>query len=117
MSDSIVLLFSWGPEETGRVSSLLHVAETASAMNLETRIFLFSEGSILAKVGTTEKIDSVIAEQFRKLLEQENVRVYVCEEAAEKRAIRKEDLQPGVSMVGYATFLGMAIEGKAVITI
>jgi predicted peroxiredoxin len=112
-----VLLFGWGPEETGRVSALLHLIETASAMNLETSVFLFTDGSILAKAGTAEKIDPDIGRRFRRLLQDEYVNIYVCEEAAQKRAIDREHLESGISMVGYATFLGMATEAKTVISL
>jgi predicted peroxiredoxin len=117
LADYILLFFGWGPEETGRLSSLLYLAETATAMNLEARIFLFSDGSVLAKAGITEKIDSTIAQRFRELLQDYNVKVYVCEEATRKREIGSEDLEEGISMVGYATFLGAAIEAKAVISL
>jgi predicted peroxiredoxin len=117
LPDFILLLFSWGPEETGRVSSLLYLAETASAMDLEARIFLSIDGSVLGKIGIADKIDPAIGDRFRRLLKDENVKIYVCEEAAQKRTIRSNDLESGVSMIGYATFLGMAVEAKAVITI
>jgi predicted peroxiredoxin len=86
-------------------------------MNLEPKVFLFSDGSILAKAGTVDKIDPTFAERFRQMLRDKSVKMYVCEEAAQKRAISKENLEPGISMVGYATFLGMAIEAKTVITV
>lgn len=112
-----MLLYGWGPEETGRLSALLHLAETAVAMDLETRIFLFTDGATLARAGITEKIDPAIAERFRRILQDAKAKVYVCEEAAVKRAIGRDDLEPGISMVGYATFLGSATEARAVITI
>ncbi len=71
----------------------------------------------MAKKGTAEKIDPMIGEKLKKLLRDKNVKVYVCEEAAQKRAIGKDDLESAISIVGYATFLGMATEAKVVITI
>ena len=117
MTDKVVLLFGWGPEEVGRASSLLHLAETASSMNLEVNVFLYAEGVVLARTGSAEKIDPDIEERFKRLLRDEKVRFYACSEAAHKRAISEKDLVPSISMIGYAAFLDMAVEAKAVITV
>lgn len=117
MTQRIVFLFGWGPEEVGRTSSLLHLAETASSIDLEVRIFLYSEGVVLARKGTAEKIDPDIGERFKRLLKNERVKFHACSEAAHKRAIEEKDLVPPVSMMGYATFLDIAMEAKTVITV
>jgi len=117
LNNFIVLLYGWGPEETGRLSALLHLAATAIAMDLETKIFLFTDGATLAKAGVAAKIDPAIAERFRMILQDDKAKVFVCEEAAAKRAIGRDDVEPGISMVGYATFLASATEARAVITI
>lgn len=117
MTERVVLLFGWGPEEVGRASSLLYLVETASSMNFEVNVFLYAEGVILARTGSAEKIDPDIAERFRRLLRDEKVKFYACSEAAHKRAIDEKDLAPSISMMGYATFLDMVIGAKAVITI
>lgn len=117
MTERIVLLFGWGPEEVGRASSLLYFAETASSMNLEVHIFLYAEGVVLARIGTADKIDPDIGERLRRLLRDQKVRFYACSEAAHKRAINEKDLVPSISMMGYATFLDMVVEAKAVITV
>ena len=117
MTERIVLLFGWGPEEVGRTSSLLHLAETASSIDLEVRVFLYSEGVVLARKGTVEKIDPDIGERFKRLLKNERVKFYACSEAAHKRAMESKDLVPPVSMMGYAAFLDIAMEAKTVITV
>ena len=117
MTERIVLLFGWGPEEVGRTSSLLHLAETASSIDLEVRVFLYSEGVALARKGTAEKIDPDIGERFKRLLKNGRVKFYACSEAAHKRAIEAENLAPPVSMMGYTAFLDIAIEAKTVITV
>lgn len=117
MTKRVVLIFGWGPEETGRASSLLYLAETAASMDLEVNIFLYAEGVILAREGAANKIDPDIGQRFKRLLRHEKVRVYACSEAAHKRAIEEKDLVPSISMMGYAAFLDKAIEAKAVITV
>jgi predicted peroxiredoxin len=46
-----------------------------------------------------------------------NLRVYVCGEAARKRALTLENVEEKVSIIGYATFLDIATKAKTVITI
>jgi len=117
MAERVMLLFGWGPEEVGRASSLLYIVETASAMDIEVQVFLYAEGVVLARAGTTEKMDPSIGERFNRLLRDEKVRFYACSEATHKRAIGEKDLSPSISIIGYATFLEMAFGAKAVITI
>ncbi|MFX0063710.1 MAG: hypothetical protein ACFFC7_16180, partial [Candidatus Hermodarchaeota archaeon] len=40
MIDNILILCSWGPEEEGRLSSMLYLAETTAAVNMNATIFL-----------------------------------------------------------------------------
>lgn len=117
MADRVVLLFGWGPEEVGRTSSLLYLAETASSMNLEVDVFLYADGVVLARTGAAEKVDPDIGERFGRLLRDSKVRFYACSEAAHKRAIGESDLAPSVAMMGYAAFLDKVVEAKAVITV
>ena len=117
MVERIVFLFGWGPEETGRISSLLYLAETASSIDLEAGVFLYAEGVVLARTGTAEKVDPDIGERFERLLRNEKVRFYACSEALHKRSIGEKDLAPSVSIMGYAAFLDMAMEAKTVITV
>jgi len=117
LADRVVLLFGWGPEEVGRTSSLLYLAETASSMNLEVDVFFYAEGVVLARAGVAEKIDPDIGERFRRLVRDSKVRFHACSEAAHKRAISDKDLVPSISMIGYAAFLDKVVEAKAVITV
>jgi predicted peroxiredoxin len=117
MGEKIVFLFGWGPEEVGRASSLLYLVETASSINVEVRVFLYSEGVVLARMGIAEKIDSEIGERFKRLLENEKVKFYVCSEAAHKRGRGEKDLASSISMIGYAALLDMTMEAKTVITV
>jgi predicted peroxiredoxin len=117
MAERVVLLFGWGPEEEGRASSLLYLAETASAMDMEVKVFLYADGVVLARAGTAEKMDPGIAGRFDRLLRDKNVRFYACSEAAHRRAINESDLAPSISILGYAAFLEMSLEAKAVITV
>jgi len=117
LADRVVLLFGWGPEEVGRTSSLLYLAETASSMNLEVDVFLYADGVVLARTGAAEKVDPDVGERFRRLLRDSRVRFYACSEAAHKRAISESDLALSVAMMGYAAFLDKVVEAKAVITV
>ena len=117
MSEKIVFLFGWGPEEVGRASSLLYLVETASSIDVEVRVFLYSEGVVLARTGIAERMDQEIGERFKRLLENKKVKFHACSEAAHKIGINEKDLVPAISMIGYAAFLDMAMEAKTVITV
>lgn len=117
MPHEVVFLYGWGPEEDGRLSSLLHIVETAAAMGMNAGVFLFADAAILAKKGTCAKIGEEIDRRFKAVLKNEIVRFYVCEEAARKRGMTRENLEDGLTIAGYATFLDMAASAKTVITI
>lgn len=117
MTDEIIFVYGWGPEEEGRVSSLLYLIETAVAMNLNVSVFLFTDGVILAKLGVAEKISESIGRRFKEILKNGKVKVYACEEAARKRSLSKENIAPGTLIIGYAAFLDKALNAKAVITV
>ena len=106
-----------GPEEEGRFSSLLHLVETTIAMGLKANIFFFTDGVILAKSGSSEKISADIGKQFKTLLKNKEIKFYACDEAIKKRVFKVTDLEEGIHLAGYATFLGMASDTKTVITI
>ena len=101
LEDEIVFLYGWGPEEEGRLSSLLYLAETAAAIDLTSNVFFFTDAAILAKKGTFAKMSEELEMRFKKNLNDERVNFYVCEEAATKRNITKESLENGVTIVGY----------------
>lgn len=117
LTDKVMFLFGWGPEEVGRMSSLLYLVETASDMNFEVSVFLYAEGVVLARANAAEKLDPDIKERLERLLGKASVRFYACSEAARKRAISQSDLAPSISMMGYAAFLDKAVQAKAVITV
>lgn len=115
--DNIVFLYSWGPEEEGRLSSLLYLTETAAAIDVNVTVFFFTDAAILAKKGTFAKMSEEIERRFKKNLTDARVKFYVCEEAARKRSVTQESLEDGIVMAGYTTFLDMAVSAKTVITI
>ena len=117
MSQDIVFLYGWGPEEEGRLSSLLHIVETAAAMDMKSAVFFFTDGAILGKKGTCARINEEMDRRFRMILRSGKVKFYVCEEAARKRGITKENLEDDLTIIGYATLLDMATASKTVITI
>jgi predicted peroxiredoxin len=117
MADDIVFLYGWGPEEEGRLSSMLYLAETASAIDMNATVFFFTDAAILAKKGIFSKMTEDIERRFKKNLIDERVQFYVCEEAARKRGLTQEKLENGLVIAGYATFLDMAASAKTVITI
>ncbi len=117
MTDDLVFLYGWGPEEEGRLSSMLYLAETSSVLNNEACVFLFTDAAILSKKGILSKLSEEIETRFKKNLVDKRIRFYVCEEAARKRGINKETLEEGFIIAGYATFLDMALSAKTVITI
>ena len=117
MHEELMLIYGWGPEEDGKLSSLLYIVETALAMGMKTSVFLYTDAAILAKKGNIQKISGEMYSRFRKITKDPNLVVYVCEEAAKKRAISTENLEEKLSLIGYATFLDIAIKTKTVITI
>lgn len=117
MPDEIVFLYGWGPEEEGRFSSLLHLVETSAAMGLESNVFFFTDGVVLAKAGFADRISEDIGRRLKALLKNGKVKFYACDEAVRKRALKEEDLEEGIKLAGYATFLGIAINAKTVIAI
>ena len=112
-----MLVYGWGPEEDSRLSSLLYIAETAAAMGMQTSVFLFTDAAILAKKGIVAKIGSEVDVRFKSILGGKGVKFYVCEEAARKRGVNKENLEGNLTIIGYATFLDMAFAAEKVITI
>ena len=117
MPEGLMLVYGWGPEEDGRLSSLLHIAETAAAMDMKTSVFLFTDAAILAKKGTVAKIGDEIDARFRSILRSGYVKFYICEEAARKRGVNNDNIEENLTIIGYATFLDMASEAKTIITI
>jgi predicted peroxiredoxin len=112
-----MLVYGWGPEEDGKLSSLLYIAETAISMGMKTSIFLFTDAAILAKKGNLQKISGEIDSRFKRITSDPNLKLYVCEEAARKRSINAENLEENLNLIGYATFLDIATKTKTVITI
>ena len=117
MAQDIMFMYGWGPEEDGRLSSLLYIIETAAAMGMNTAVFFFTDGTIIGKKGTCIKISEEIDRRFKSILLEKKAKIYVCEEAARKRGVNKENLEEGLTIIGYATFLDMATMAKTVITI
>ena len=117
MVEELMLIYGWGPEEDGKLSSLLYIAETAISMGMKTSIFLFTDAAILAKKGSIQKINGEMDSRFKRITNDPNLTVYVCEEAARKRALTPENLEEKLSLIGYATFLDIATKTKTVITI
>ncbi len=117
LADNIVFLYSWGPEEEGRLSSLLYLTETAAAIDMNVTVFFITDAAILAKRGIFAKMSEDIERRFRKNLTDAKVKFFVCEEAARKRNVTQESLVDGIVMVGYTTFLDMAVSAKTVMTI
>jgi predicted peroxiredoxin len=58
-----------------------------------------------------------IERRFKKNLIDARVKFYVCEEASRKRGLTQEQLEEGIVIAGYATFLDMAASAKTVVTI
>jgi predicted peroxiredoxin len=117
MREELLLVYGWGPEEDGKLSSLLYIAETAASMGMKTSIFLFTDASILAKRGIIQKISGELYSRFKRVVNDPNIGIFVCEEAARKRAVTPENLEEKLILIGYATFLDIATKTKTVITI
>lgn len=117
MSEGLMLVYGWGPEEDGKLSSLLYIAETALAMGIKTQIFFYTDSAILGKRGNLAKVSMEIYDRFNRISDNSDASIYLCEEAAKKRGINSENLEEKMHIVGYATFLDLAMKSKTVITI
>ena len=89
MSEELLLVYGWGPEEDGKLSSLFYIAETGISMGMKTSIFFFTDAAILAKRGNIQKVSVEMDSRFRRIINDPRLRVYVCEEAARKRAVNR----------------------------
>jgi predicted peroxiredoxin len=45
------------------------------------------------------------------------VKIYICENALRAKSISKESIVDGVKIIGFATFIDMALDAKSVINI
>ena len=117
MNTEIVFLYGWGPEEEGRLSSLLYMAETATTMNMNAAIFLFADAAVLSKKGAFAKISQETEKRLNRLSQNEKAEIYVCEQATRKRGLTEETIEKGIKVLGYAAFLDMAASARTVITI
>ncbi len=117
MNGDLMLVYGWGPEEDGKLSSLLYIAETSLAMGMRTSVFLYTDAVVLAKKGNIEKVSGELYSRFKRITADRNLSVYVCEEAARKRAVTSDVIEDKLIIIGYATFLDLATKSKTVITI
>jgi len=116
MAEKIILAFPWGPEEVTRAETLFYLARTARDMELDTTIFFFVDGVLLAKKGVAEMVSNKVVEGLKDALKT-GIKVYACEASVRSKGLTKEDLLDDIGIIGYATFLDMALEAKTVITI
>jgi len=116
MNEKIILAYSWGPEEVTRAETLIYIASTARNMDLDTTIFFYIDGVLLTKKGVPEMVSEKVAKGLKEALET-GTKVYACEAAMRSKGLIKEDLIEGIEVVGYNTFLDLALDAKTVITI
>ncbi|UCE43624.1 MAG: DsrE family protein [Candidatus Bathyarchaeota archaeon] len=117
MNARIVFAYGWGPEEEGRLSSLLYMVETATTMDMLAAVFFFADAAVLGRKGAFAGISQEIGERLDRLRRNKKAKLYVCEQAARRRGITEETVEDGMKIIGYATFLDMAASAKTVITI
>jgi predicted peroxiredoxin len=116
VTKKVILAFPWGPEEVIRAETLFYLASTARDMELDTTVFLFIDGVLLAKKGVAEMVSERVVEGLKDALNT-GIKVYACEASVRSKGLTKADLIEGISIIGYSTFLAMAIESETVITI
>jgi predicted peroxiredoxin len=86
-------------------------------MDMSVTVFFFTDGTIIAKAGAAEKISEEIGRRFESIANNRKVEILVCEEAARKRGITHENLEDGLRIAGYSTFLDIAVSADTVITL
>ncbi|NOZ07208.1 MAG: hypothetical protein GXP41_12810 [Chloroflexi bacterium] len=109
-----------GIDQPGQVRAALMYAALAAAMDQETVVYCVQNGADVMVQGAAAKEDAKpgapsIAQRLSEALEM-GVRMEVCEQTANVRNIRREDLIPEARLIGGAKLIDYAITARGSLT-
>lgn len=109
-----------GLNAPGQVRAGLMYASIAAAMDQEVVVYCVQEGADVMVKGAPEKEQTkpgvpTIAQRLAEAIEI-GVRLEVCEQTADTRGIRREDLIPEAKLIGGASLIDYAIRARGQLT-
>jgi len=109
-----------GLDQPGQVRAALMFATLAAAMDQEVVVYCVQNGADAMVKGAADQEQvkpggPSIKQRLAEALEA-GVRIEVCEQTAKVRNIRREDLIPGVRLVGGAKLIDYAITARGSLT-
>jgi len=116
LAEKIIFTYSWDPGEVSRVETVFFLASVARDMGLDTSIFFFLDGVVLARKGIIERVSDRAAKGLEDSLKT-GIKIYVCENSLRAKRIPKEEVVEGIKIIGFVTFIDMALEAKTVINL
>jgi len=109
-----------GLNAPGQVRAALMYASIAAAMNQDVIVYCVQEGADVMVKGAPEKEQTkpgmpTIAQRLAEAIEI-GVRLEVCEQTADTRGIKAEDLIPQAKLIGGASLIDYAIRTRGQLT-
>ena len=109
-----------GLNAPGQVRAALMYASIAAAMNQDVIVYCVQEGADVMVKGAPEKEQTkpgmpTIAQRLAEAIEI-GVRLEVCEQTADTRGIKGEDLIPEAKLIGGASLIDYAIRARGQLT-
>ena len=109
-----------GLNAPGQVRAALMYASIAAAMNKDVIVYCVQEGADVMVKGAPEKEQTkpgmpTIAQRLAEAIEI-GVRLEVCEQTADTRGIKAEDLIPEAKLIGGASLIDYAIRARGQLT-
>lgn len=109
-----------GLNTPGQVRAALMYASIAAAMDQEVVVYCVQEGADVMVKGAPEKEQTkpgmpTIAQRLAEAIEI-GVRLEVCEQTADTRGIKAEDLIPEAKLIGGASLIDYAIRARGQLT-
>jgi predicted peroxiredoxin len=115
----ILVIQTHGVETPRRTYSPLFYAMAAAAMEMEVMVWFTMDGTNQLKKGAAEKVqlDPTSDVTLKTMLEQtmeSGVKLRVCQQSMALWKMQKEDLIPGVEILGATSIIDLALEADHV---
>ena len=116
MKDQNSILYVQTSDSPERQYSPLVLAQTAKAMDIDTKVYYLGQGLRVPLPGAAEKIKlgsfPSVMEMIQKTLSL-GIEIYVCEASKQMLGWEKVQLIPGVKIVGAGTLNDLALDAGA----
>jgi hypothetical protein len=116
MKDQNSILYVQTSDSPERQYSPLVLAQTAKAMDIDTKVYYLGQGLRVLVPGAAEKIKlgsfPSVMEMIQKTLAM-GIEIYVCEASKQMLGWEKVQLIPGVKIVGAGTLNDLALDAGA----